>query len=189
MQVELNEKNIDKYNLVELTGNSREFMLSQAADARKNGHNISVNVPDEVVETENVFDIYESEHVDPRRLQHCGYEEVEDTDGNTHLVCLLHGKTSRHNLSEHPTAPCLVMDPNPMEVMQAMQKLAEESSAPSTGRLGSICTYAKSEDPHQGTIYVCKIHGRQSKHDISRIPNQPCLKADPRTPEEEEAAL
>lgn len=186
MHVELNEKNIDKYNLVELTGNTREFMLSQAADARVNGHTISVNVPDELVETENVFDVYESEVVDPARLRHCGYEEREDTEGGKHYICLLHGKTSRHNLDEHPTAPCLVMDPDPIQVLDAMKELTETKTSPPMGRLGSICTYAKSEDPIEGTMYVCKIHGRQSKHDISRIPNQPCLAADPLTPEDKD---
>lgn len=183
MQVELNEKNIDKYNLVELTGNSREFMLSQAADARVNGHTISVNVPDDQVETENVFDIYESEHVDPRRLQHCGYEEIQDDQGAKYQVCLLHGKTSRHNLDEHPTAPCLVMDPNPMEVLEAMKKLTEEKPVV-TPRLGSICTYEKKDDVRDGTVYICKIHGAKSKHDISRIPNLPCLAVSPMTPAE-----
>lgn len=180
MQVELNEKNIDKYKLVELTGNDREFLLEKAAEAVSNGHTISVNVPDEQVETENVFDIYESEHVDPRRLQHCGYEDREDEKGNHYLICLLHGKTSRHDLNVNPTAPCLVMDPDPQAVFDAMREMTEKKEASFAPKIGSICTYAKKDSPTEGTTYVCKIHGRPSKHDISRLPNQPCLSVDPR---------
>jgi hypothetical protein len=177
MLVEVNEKNIDKYNLVELTGNSREDMLSAAAEARINGHNLSCNVPDDQVETENVFDIYESEPVDPRRLQGCGYEEREDNEGNKYQVCLLHGKTSRHDLNVNPNALCLLMDPHPQEVLDAMKTLAEKPAV--APKIGSICTYDKKDSAQDGTTYVCKIHGRPSKHDISRLPNQPCLSVDP----------
>lgn len=181
MHVEITEKNIDKYNLVELTGNSRESMLSAAADARVNGHTLSCNVPDELVETENVFDIYESEHVDPRRLQNCGYEERETTDGEKLMVCLLHGKTSRHDLNVNPNAPCLLMDPEPQEVLDAMKALTEKPTfAP---KIGSICTYQHRDDI-DGAVYVCKVHGRQSKYDVSRLPSAPCLSVEPRTSEE-----
>lgn len=178
MQVEINEKNIDKYNLVEMSGETREFLLSQAAEARVNGHTLSANVPDELVETENVFDIYESEHVDPRRLQHCGYEDREDEEGTHYLICLLHGKTSRHNLDENPTAPCLLMDPHPQAVFDAMREMAEKKPS-FEPKIGSICTYQKNDSATEGTTYVCKIHGRPSKHDISRLPSSPCLSVDP----------
>lgn len=183
MHVEITEKNIDKYKLDELSGETREFLLSQAAQARESGHTLSANVPDELVETENVFDIYDSEVVDPRRLQHCGYEDREDTEGKHYLICLLHGKTSRHDLSQNPSAPCLVVDPDPVEVFEAMREMTEKKPA-FAPKIGSICTYKKKDDAVDGSVYVCQIHGRQSKHDISRLPNQPCLSVDPMTPAE-----
>lgn len=182
MQVEVNEANIDRYNLVELTGNSREFMLSEAANASANGHILSVNVPDDLVLEHNVFDVYESEHVDPRRLQGCGYEERDSTDGAKYLVCVLHGKTSRHDLSVDPSAPCLLIDPDPEAMKAALDQLSEQKI--SQPKVGSICTYEKKDDALDGTVYICKIHGKRSKYDVTRLPNMPCMMVDPMTPSE-----
>jgi hypothetical protein len=172
MHVELNETNIDKYNLVELTGNSREHMLNEAANAAAKGHILSVNVPDELVLEQNVFDVYESEHVDPRRLNHCGYEEREDEDGNKYMVCVLHNKTSRHDISKEPEAPCLQVDP---EV-----KPSDEEFADALSKVDKTCAYNKIDDPETGTRYICAVHGRPSKYDISRLPNMSCLTVDPK---------
>lgn len=172
MHVEINEANIDKYNLVELSGNSREHLLNEAANAKVKGHILSCNVPDELVLEQNVFDVYESEHVDPRRIHHCGYEEREDADGNKYMVCVLHNKTSRHDVSKEPEAPCLQVDP---EVGPSAEEFKE-----ALGQIGKTCVYNKTDDPKGGTRYICAVHGRPSKYDISRLPNMPCLSVDPK---------
>lgn len=172
MHVELNETNIDKYKLVELTGNSREFLLNEAANAAVSGHIVSVNLPDDVVLEQNVFDVYESEHVDPRRLNHCGYEEREDTEGEKYMVCVLHNKTSRHDVLKEPEAACLQVDP---EV-----KMSDDEFKDALSKMDKTCVYNKIDDPETGTRYICAVHGRPSKYDISRLPNMPCLSVDPK---------
>src|SRR6478609_2276690 len=93
MHVEVNEANIDRYKLVELTGNSREMMLSRAAEAKESGHILSVEVPDDQVLEQNVFDVYKEEHVDPRRLEEgCHYELA--LDGGD-MICVVHGQPSK----------------------------------------------------------------------------------------------
>lgn len=176
MHVEVNETNIDRYNLVELTGNSREFMLSKAADAAEKGFTISCNVPDEKVAKFNVFEEFESDMVDPRRLKGCGYEARLDTEGATHMVCVLHGKTTRHDLSKDPNAPCVQVDP--------AMKPTDEQINEGLNNLKRTCVYNKMEDPIEGTVYLCAVHGARSKYDISRLANMPCLVIEPRTPAE-----
>jgi len=63
MHVEINETNIDKFGLVKLTGNSREVLLSRAAEAAESGYLLSFNIPDDLIH-QNVFDIAESMEVD-----------------------------------------------------------------------------------------------------------------------------
>lgn len=184
MQVEVNETNIDLYGLVELSGNSREFLLNQAADASANGVVLSCNVPDDLVVEQNVFDVYESEHVDPKRLQTCGYEKAFDEDGVAYYVCVLHGKVSRHDTYANKGAPCMAVDPHPNDVIQGLKQIVDTPKLES--KIGSICSYDKKDTSHDGTVYVCRIHGRPSKHDISRLPNQPCLSVDPYTPFEDD---
>lgn len=172
MHVEINEKNIDRYNMAELTGNTREFLLSQAADAAASGTVLSCKVPDDQAAAFNVFEEFESEHVDPRRLRGCGYEEKEDVDGNKHLVCVLHGKTSHHDLKADPHAPCLQVDP---VARPTQEQLNEGLKA-----LTKTCVYNKLEDPVEGTVYLCAVHGQPSKYDVTRLPNMPCLLIEPR---------
>ncbi len=174
MHVEINEANIDRFDLAGLTGNSREFLLSKAADAKVSGHTLSCNVPDDLVLEQNVFEVYESEQVDPRRIKGCGYEEREDVDGNKHMVCVMHGKTSRHSVAIDPHAPCLQVDPLSRPEPEAFEKAVET--------FAKECVYTKIEDPHTGTTYLCAVHGRPSKFDISRLPNMPCLYIDPQFP-------
>lgn len=171
MQVEVNEANIDRFKLVELTGNTREFMLSKAADAAEEGYVLSCDVPDAQVLEQNVFDVYESEHVDPRRLNGCGYEKREDTVGGEHWVCIIHGKTSRHDVAADSHVPCLQVDPDIKSHPEAM----DSSFIP------EACAYTKLDDPLEGTVYICAVHGKTSKHDISRVPSMPCLHIDPMT--------
>jgi hypothetical protein len=171
MHVEVNEANIDRYQLVQLTGNSREDMLSAAADAATKGHVLSCNVPDDQVIEQNVFDVYEGEHVDPRRLNACGYEKREIEGGGEIWVCIIHGKSSRYDVSADSRLPCIQVDPevkpDAAEFNKALRDLPKE------------CSYLKVDDPSNGTTYVCGVHGQPSKHDVTRLPNLPCLAMDP----------
>lgn len=176
MQVEVNEANIDKFNLVELTGNSRELMLSRAAEASLEGHVLSCNVPDELVLEQNVFEVYESEHVDPRRLNGCGYEQREDTGGGQHWICVIHGKTSRRDVLADPNAPCIQVDPDIETPTSRVQNSNVETP--------TSCVYNKIHDPRDGMVHICVVHGKRSKHDIDRVPSMPCLAIDPMTPAE-----
>lgn len=172
MQVEVNEANIDKFKLAELTGNTREFMLSAAADAAANGHILSCEVPDDQVLSHNVFDIYESEHVDPQRLNGCGYEKRMDEDDNEHWVCVVHGKTSRRDVLADPHAPCLQVDPNVVPT--------KEEALEGLKQMPKTCVYNKIQDPAKGTVHICAVHGKTSKYDINRLPNMPCLAIEPK---------
>lgn len=178
MQVEVNETNIDKFNLVELTGNAREDLLSRAAEASVEGYVLSCEVPDDQVLEQNVFEVYESEHVDPRRLNGCGYEQRQDFDGGLHWICVTHGKTSRRDVNADPHAPCIQVDPDVRPDAEEFKKAFSEVS--------DTCVYNKIDDPQEGTIYICVHHGQPSKHDISRVPSQPCLVIDPLTPADRE---
>lgn len=179
MHVEINETNIDKFDLVGLTGNSREHLLNEAANAKTKGHVLSCNVPDNLVLEQNVFDVYEGEHVDPARLKGCGYEEREDTEGGKHMVCVMHNKVSRHSVAIDPHAPCLQVDPNPDDIPEG------EELEDAIENMSQTCVYNKLDDPQTGTKYICAVHGRPSKFDISRLPNMPCLSVDPQGPGEE----
>lgn len=46
MHVEVNETNIAVYDLVKLTGNAREDLLSRAAEAEENGYTLYCEIPD-----------------------------------------------------------------------------------------------------------------------------------------------
>lgn len=162
MHVELNEANIDRYKLVELTGNSREMMLSKAAEARENGHIISVDVPDELVLEQNVFDVYKEEHVDPRRIEGCRYELSMD---GGELVCVVHGQPSKYDVAFHPEKPCLAVEP------LTVPKRDDFS--------GKSCAYTKVTDAINGTTYFCAVHGKTSKYDVANHPGLPCLAVDP----------
>lgn len=161
MQVEVNEANIDLYELVKLTGNTREFLLSQAADAKANGTVLSCNVPDDQVLEQNVFDVYKEEHVDPRRIEGCKYEE--SMDGL--WVCVVHGRLSKYQVDDQSDKPCLEVEP---------KTESEGGSA-----LTQPCNYSKVTDAIHGTTYFCLVHSRDSKYDIAQNPNMPCKAVDP----------
>jgi hypothetical protein len=55
VQVEVNEENIDRFGLVELTNNSKEDLLRFAQQAKDNGHILTVALPEEM--TVNMFDV------------------------------------------------------------------------------------------------------------------------------------
>lgn len=171
MQVEVTESNIDKFDLVNRFGNSREFLLNEAANAAAKGMVLSVELPDDVVLEQNVFEVFEGEHVDPRRLRGCGYEKKQDVDGVEHWVCVLHGKTSRYDVSADSHVPCIQVDP------EVRPSEAEFNDALS--KMDKTCVYNKIDDPNEGTVYICAVHGKTSKHDITRLPNLPCKAVDP----------
>lgn len=113
-QVEVNEENIDRFGLVELTGNSRESMLNNAADAAAKGMVLAVTLPDELLEL-NIFDIAQSQ--EPAGVtdqftanKRCRYEMQVDY---THegWICIIHGRPSKHNVEADPQAACLAVDP------------------------------------------------------------------------------
>jgi hypothetical protein len=58
MQVEVNEENIVRYNLVQLTGNTKEALLTAAMQAEKNGYVLTCRIPepsDDVLQM-NIFE-------------------------------------------------------------------------------------------------------------------------------------
>lgn len=70
MQVEINEQNIVKYNLVQLTGNTTEELMTAAAEAEANGYVLSCRIPDvdELLE-HNVFESVNGDPVSPEDLE------------------------------------------------------------------------------------------------------------------------
>jgi hypothetical protein len=56
MNVEVNEQNIIKFGLVQLTGNSVEVLLTRAKEARESGYILTVELPDDQIPV-NVFDV------------------------------------------------------------------------------------------------------------------------------------
>jgi len=163
MHVEVNEANIDLYKLVELTGNSREMMLSRAAEAKESGHILSVEVPDDQVLEQNVFDVYQEEHVDPRRLEEGCHYELGGIDGIP--VCIIHGQPSKYDVTQRPEAPCLAMEPLTVPTPDNFS--------------GKSCAYSKITDAIHGTTYICLVHGKTSKYDIAHNPGLPCLAVEP----------
>jgi hypothetical protein len=167
-EVEINETNIDRYNMAERFNQSREELLSRAAEATEQGFAVSAKIPRAEVDKFNVFDTFGTDEViDPARIKHCGYEKRELEGGGEVYVCLVHGKTSEYNVEKRPHAPCIQVDPDLKPTKEQMDTV-----------LG--CRYETKQDPFQGTIQVCIIHDQQSKHDVTRIPNMPCLEIDPR---------
>lgn len=164
MHVEVNEANIDRFGLVEFTGNSREEMLSRAAEAAEAGHVLSVDVPDDRVLEQNVFDVYESESVDVRRLK-CHYEKLSNDGGKTYVVmCTLHNEMSQYDVEADPDKPCLVVEP--------------KNSEPQTDV--RTCSYITTYNGLRGTVArTCFIHAKVSKHDLEANPDAPCIAVDP----------
>lgn len=106
MNVEVNETNIDVFALTELTGNSREDLLSRAAEASMQGYVLTVRLPDNMLSL-NIFDHAEStpvadepepdvETVDGEVLADltteldCLFTSVTDRDGSSVGLCVVH---------------------------------------------------------------------------------------------------
>lgn len=113
-QVEVNEENIDRFALVELTGNTREEMLSMAADAAVKGYVFSVKVPDELLHM-NIFDAaVEVETPVTDGLVHndrCRYEKrIKKTkyrEDEAVYFCIIHNQETNGDPDEDPQTPCL----------------------------------------------------------------------------------
>lgn len=178
MKVIINETNIDKFNLPEFTGETREFLLNEAAKAAASGLDLSVNLPDDVVLEHNVFDHYDGEPVDPRRLNVCNYEKRDLAEGGEVWVCMVHGKTSRYDVSADSHVPCIQAEA-PASAMPDVDAIEEAFQT-----MDVACTYTKSDDAVQGSVYICAVHNKPSKFDISRLPNMPCLAIEPTYPGE-----
>ena len=178
MKVYVNETNIDKFNLADVTGETREVLLNEAQRAKEKGLDLSVNLPDELVLEHNVFDHYDGEPVDPRRLNICTYEKREVEGGGEVWICMAHGKASAFDVSADSHVPCIQVQPT-AEVMPDVDTIEEAFQT-----MDQPCQYTKSDDPVNGTVYVCAVHGKPSKFDIGRLPNMPCLALEPTYPGE-----
>ena len=180
-EVEVNETNIDRYNMAERFNQSREELLSRAAEARTpqegapDGFTLSVKIPKEEVARFNVFENFRDEHVDASRITHCGYEKRELEEGGFAWVCILHGKVSKRDVEADPTAPCIQVDPD----VKPTRKQIEETMQKELG-----CRYEGTLDGIRGTVYKCIIHDRESKYDVHDRSHLPCLAVDPMTPAE-----
>jgi hypothetical protein len=183
--IEVNETNIDRYNMEERFNQPRTELLSRAYEARKPvegapaGFSLSVKIPKTEVDAIdkagefNVFENFRDEHLDAGRIRHCGYEQRELEEGGFAYVCIIHGKISNYDVENRPTAPCIQVDPDVKPTKEQIRQTMQEA-------LG--CRYERKLDGIRGTVYTCIIHDRESKHDISTTPNAACLAVDPLTP-------
>lgn len=71
MQVEVNEENIVRFSLVQLTGNSKEALLEAAARAVEEGYVLTCRIPDATddVLQMNIFEAADGEVVSDEKLQ------------------------------------------------------------------------------------------------------------------------
>lgn len=113
-QIEVNETNIDLFGLVEMTENSRETLLNEAANARMKGMTLTVNVPDDLIHL-NIFDMAEDEPAPIAdalaQNDRCRYERKWTDEVGDIWVCIIHGNNSKHDVLLDPKAPCLMVDP------------------------------------------------------------------------------
>ena len=178
-EVELTETNIDRYGMEARFNQSRPELLNRAAEANESGHVATAKIPKFEVDLIdkaggfNVFENFRDEHLDANRIKHCGYEKRELEDGGFIYVCILHGKTSNYDVENRPLAPCIQVDPDVKPSKEQIQEKMQEI-------LG--CRYEQKLDGIRGTIRVCIIHDRESKHDVLLNPSSPCLSVDPLSP-------
>lgn len=165
MQVEVNETNIDKFGLVALTENSREELLSHAAEASTHGFALTVEVPDDHLIELNIFDVVEGQPVEnPENLGKCRYaNRWNNKVGESVMVCIVHDQPSKYTVvSGDSTLPCLAVEPH------SIPKFDKEA--------GSSCIYTNVAGSRE---LICVIHGEGSKYDVRHHPGMPCKKIDP----------
>lgn len=165
MQVEVNETNIDKFGLAQLTDNSREVLLSRAAEAAAEGYVLSVNVPDDHLIELNIFDVVEGQPVEnPENLGKCRYANQWNNNlKESVMTCIVHGRTSKYTVVNGDSElPCLEVEP------LTIPKFDQEA--------GSTCIYNTLAGSHE---LICVIHGEGSKYDVRHQPGMPCKAVDP----------
>lgn len=126
MRVEVNETNIDLFQLELLTGNSREDMLNAAAEAAREGYTLSCQIPDSSEEIKfNAFEHLDSTPAPKVEVSDqvntysdgCRYEQRRVLDGGEKTwICIIHHTNSRHEvIDETSRVPCLFLDPYVLE--------------------------------------------------------------------------
>lgn len=71
MQVEVNEENIERFGLVELTGNSKEHLLAEANHAHAQGTILYCKIPDELIHL-NAFEVGVDNEPADEKIKHDG---------------------------------------------------------------------------------------------------------------------
>jgi hypothetical protein len=119
MHVEVNETNIAVFELVQMTGNSREVLLNAAAEAAKKGYILHCQIPDPEDPIEvNAFEHFESEKAPDVSDEvntfsnRCRYELLRSEEGPMIWFCIIHHAKSKHHIvGEDSQAQCLFLDP------------------------------------------------------------------------------
>lgn len=110
MQVEVNEENILRFSLVQLTGNSKEDLLAAAARAEEEGYVLTCRIPDatdDVLQT-NIFEAGDGEVVSDEKLQ----AFYETPNPITH-------KEEGVEIKEYPTGRVIrIINEDPVEIVQ-----------------------------------------------------------------------
>lgn len=114
--IEVNEENIDRFALSELTGNSREEMLNMAADAAVKGYVFSVKVPDELIHM-NIFDAAQEEKSPVADAlvpnNRCRYElrvvREKYRDDTTRYFCIIHNRETHGDPEQDPQVSCMAV--------------------------------------------------------------------------------
>ena len=86
LHVEVNEKNIARFDLVKLTGNTKEELLNHAEEASKSGYILTCRIPmpEDPIEV-NVFEAFEAEDVEIKNVSH---DLEPNAFGETiHILC------------------------------------------------------------------------------------------------------
>lgn len=128
LHVEVNETNIAIYDLVQLTGNTKELLLQRAREAEHEGFTLTCRIPNPNDRLEvNAFEHFQSEP-DPELGPvaealssgqalgtdgvRCRYELRYTDEVGEVWVCIIHGNNSKHDVTGPDSdVPCLTIDP------------------------------------------------------------------------------
>ena len=126
MRVQVTLQNILEYGLDVITGNTRADLLARAEEAKTNGYEMFVTVPDvkggdtEAPKERNIFEHYNSDLRDPDGRRHeqtsvdltkvCSYRLNWTDDHGDVFICTQHGANSKYSVDVESHAPCLFMD-------------------------------------------------------------------------------
>jgi hypothetical protein len=134
LRVVITPQNIDEYGLDYITGNTREDLITEAAEMREKGYDMFVNIPDAMggdkdAPTErNVFEYYTTGVPDSGEVTHsqestnlidqtyiptsCNYRHIVIGNGELKWICNIHDVPSKHLINPGSHAPCLAIDPH-----------------------------------------------------------------------------